>query len=73
MRRVFGLGLVILGVFFFLLPELRGGEKAQAVLFMGHWFDIPWESGLPGAVIGAFLCPSASPRLRGKSRPGSWR
>lgn len=68
MRQVFGLSLVALGAFLFLLPQLRGGEKPQAVFILGHWWDVFRELELPCLAVGAFLLLSTSQRLRGKPR-----
>jgi hypothetical protein len=46
-----GLGFSALGLLF---TWLRGGEK-DAILCLGHWFDITWELAVPSLSVG-LLC-----------------
>ena len=70
MRKVslsVGLGFIALGLFFVALPGLRGGEKTDAIFFLGHWFDIVWEFGAPCLSLGAVLCIVAVFRRRSRT------
>ncbi|GEM_PF-4383627 len=57
-----GLGFLALGLFFTAIPSLRSAEKTEAILVLGHWFDIIWELALPCLSLGVLLCVSAALR-----------
>ena len=67
---IVGLSFIALG-WVFCASAVRGGEKATAIFFLGHWFDIIWELAVPCFTLGVVLCASASLRFSFFRRRGT--